>query len=114
MQKICDTICIYKKTETLSGKNTRRFLFVYGDFIGVNRKLSTYTDVVSMGIRIPRGLFAHTVIPIKTERIPVIKTDKTERITVNFFKTNTLLLITYFIIIQDKLHHNIISLSEIF
>ena len=39
MQKICDTICVYKKTETLSGKNTRRFLFVYGDFIKGKIKL---------------------------------------------------------------------------
>ena len=83
--------------------------FIYNIFRGTQTR-----DVFSRGMRIPRGLFAHTLTDIKADKMPAARKDETERIIVSFFKINTVLLIKYFIITSDKLHYIIVCISEFF
>lgn len=65
-------------------------------------------------MRTPRGLLAHTLTPISAERAPATIKDDTEIIIVSFFKINTVLLITYSIIICIEMHYIIGVIPEIF
>lgn len=106
---ICDTICGYKKNKESHWdfSTIRRFHAV---FILYN----LYTYAFSIGIRTPRGLLAHTLTLISAERAPATIKDNTEIIIVSFFKINTVLLITYSIIICVEMHYIIGIISEIF